>query len=173
MSSGLKTSSPAPLVAILGPTASGKSALAVHLARRFGGEVIACDSAQVYSGFDIGTGKPTNEERGGIPHHMMDMVRPDEVFSAADYRGRALELLADLQQRGRLPVFTVGTGLYLRALIEGLSDAPARSEAVRARLAASAVRHGSAHLHKILRRWDPAAAARISSNDRPKADSRA
>ncbi len=165
MSPELKRSSATPLVAILGPTASGKSSLAVHLARRFRGEVIACDSAQVYRGFDIGTGKPTNEERGGIAHHMMDVAAPGELFTAGEYRRQVIELLSDLQRREKLPIFTVGTGLYLRALLEGLSDAPARSEALRVRLDASASRGGSAHLHRILHRWDPTAAARISSND--------
>ena len=157
-----------PLVAILGPTASGKSALAVGLARRFAGEVIACDSAQVYRGFDIGTAKPTAEERCGIPHHMLDLLEPAEAFTAGEYRRRVLDLLADLRQRGRLPIFTVGTGLYLRALLEGLADAPKRSEALRARLDAAAARRGSMHLHKILSRCDPIAAARISPNDRQK-----
>ena len=157
-----------PLIAILGPTASGKSALAVHLAHRFAGEVIACDSAQVYRGFDIGTGKPTPAERGGIAHHMLDVVGPGELFTAGEYRLRALDVLADLRRRRRLPIFTVGTGLYLRALLEGLAEAPARSEALRARLAVSATRRGGQHLHRLLRRLDPAAAARISPNDRQK-----
>src|SRR5690242_1492239 len=101
--SSVKISSGAPLVAILGPTASGKSALAVHLAKRFCGEVIACDSAQIYRGFDIGTGKPTNEERGGIPHHMMDLIDPRGLFTAGEYRRLATDLLADLRARRRLP----------------------------------------------------------------------
>src|SRR5579864_5520694 len=104
MSSELKRSS-TPLVAIVGPTASGKSSLAVQLARRFRGEVIACDSAQVYRGFDIGTGKPTNEERGGIVHHMMDVAAPGELFTAGEYRRQVIELLANLQHRGILPIF--------------------------------------------------------------------
>ena len=163
-----RNSFPAPLVAILGPTASGKSALAVLLAQRFAGEVIACDSAQVYRGFDIGTAKPTAEERRGVPHHMIDLIGPEEVFTAGEYRRQALDLLDDLRRRGRLPIFTVGTGLYLRALLEGLAVAPARSEALRARLQASAARRGGAHLHGILRRLDPATAARISPHDRQK-----
>ena len=157
-----------PLIAILGSTASGKSALAVCLAQQFTGEVIACDSAQVYRGFDIGTAKPTAKERCGIPHHMMDLLEPDEIFTAGEYRRRVIDLLADLRQRGRLPIFTVGTGLYLRALIEGLASAPARSEALRVRLAATAARRGSMHLHRILNRLDATAAARISPNDRQK-----
>jgi len=156
------------LIAIIGPTASGKSALAVSLARQFEGEVIACDSTQVYRGFDIGTAKPTREERGGIRHHLMDLIDPAELFTAAEYRRRALEVLADLRERGRLPIFTVGTGLYLRALLSGLSDAPARSIALRARLGASDARHGGVYLHDLLRRVDPAAAARIDPRDRQK-----
>src|SRR5579862_8440017 len=102
----------APLVVILGPTASGKSALAVSLAERFGGEVLACDSTQVYRGFNIGTGKPTAEERRGIPHHLIDIVEPSAVFTAGEYRRQALNVLADLRSRNRLPILTAGTGLY-------------------------------------------------------------
>ena len=157
-----------PLIAIVGPTASGKSALAVSLAQRFAGEVVACDSTQVYRGFDIGTAKPTLEERHGVPHHLMDLVDPAELFTAAEYRRRAVEVLADLCGRKRLPIFTAGTGLYLRALLAGLSDAPARSESLRVRLDASAARYGGAHLHRVLQRVDSASAARISPRDRQK-----
>jgi tRNA dimethylallyltransferase len=164
--------SDAPLVAIVGPTASGKSALAVSLAERFGAEVLACDSTQVYRGFDIGTAKPTMKERRGIPHHLMDLVdageSPVERFTAGEYRRRALELLSDLRLRQQLPILTVGTGLYLRALLEGLADAPVRSEQLRERLNASDARRGGSHLHAMLRRLDPAAAARIAPNDRQK-----
>jgi tRNA dimethylallyltransferase len=155
----------APLIAIIGPTASGKSSLAVRLAERFAGAVVACDSTQVYRGFDIGTAKPTAEERRGIAHYMMDLLEPAESFTAGEYRRRALVALADLRSRGRLPIFTVGTGLYLRALFEGLADAPERSDPLRARLQAGAARRGGEHLHRMLRRLDPAAAARISPND--------
>ena len=157
-----------PLVIILGPTASGKSALAVRVARQFAGEVLACDSTQVYRGFDAGTAKPTIEERGGIPHHLMDLAEPAELFTAGEYRRRALALLADLGGRGRLPVLTAGTGLYLRALLEGLADAPERSEELRTRLLAAAARRGHGHLHRLLRRLDPRSAARISPNDTQK-----
>lgn len=157
-----------PLVAILGPTASGKSSLAIALAEKLGGEVIACDSTQVYRGFDIGTAKPSTAERRTIPHHMIDLVAPAEVFTAGEYRKRALEVLADLRRRNRLPIFTVGTGLYFRALMEGLADAPTRSEQLRARLNAIGAKRGGAHLHKILRRLDAPAAGRISPNDRQK-----
>src|SRR5579862_2376450 len=158
----------APLVAVVGPTASGKSALAVEVARRLGGEVIACDSTQVYRGFDIGTAKPSKRERGGVAHHMMDLVDAGEIFSAGDYRRRAEEVLRDLQRRGRLPILTVGTGLYLRALLEGLADAPARSEELRARLAAIAAKRGGEYLHRMLARRDRGASARIAVNDRQK-----
>ena len=157
-----------PLVAILGPTASGKSSLAVSLAEKLGGEVIACDSTQVYRGFDIGTAKPSVAERRGIPHHMIDLVSPADVFTAGEYRQRALDVLADLRRRNRVPIFTVGTGLYFRALLEGLADAPTRSDRMRARLNAIAAKRGGPHLRKILRRLDPSAAERISPNDRQK-----
>ena len=157
-----------PLVAILGPTASGKTALAVALAKKLGGEVLVCDSTQVYRGFDIGTAKPTAEERGGVPHHLLDLVEPSFPFTAGEYRARALAVLEDLRQRVRLPVLTVGTGLYLRALLEGLADAPARSQELRARLEAGANAHSPQYLHRVLRRLDPEAALRIGSRDRPK-----
>jgi tRNA dimethylallyltransferase len=157
-----------PLIAIVGPTASGKSALAVALARSFKGEVVACDSTQVYRGFDIGTAKPTMEERGGVPHHLLDLVEPSFPFTAGEYRARAVGILDDLRQRKRLPILTVGTGLYLRALLEGLADAPARSEELRARLEEGANAHNLQYLHRVLRRLDPEAALRIGSRDRPK-----
>jgi tRNA dimethylallyltransferase len=157
-----------PLVAIVGPTASGKSALGVRLAEEFGGEVVACDSTQVYRHFNIGTAKPSLEERRGITHHLLDIVEPEELFTAGDYRLRALAVLADLRQREKLPVFTAGTGLYLRALLEGLSDAPARSEEIRKRLARSAKNHGEGYLHRLLARLDQDAAARIAPRDTPK-----
>jgi tRNA dimethylallyltransferase len=152
----------------VGPTASGKSALAVALAGKLKGEVLACDSTQVYRGFDIGTSKPTVEERGGVPHHLLDLVEPNFPFTAGEYRTRAIGVLEDLRQRAQLPVLTVGTGLYLRALLEGLADAPARSEELRARLEAGANAHRLQYLHRVLRRLDPDAAVRIGSRDRPK-----
>jgi tRNA dimethylallyltransferase len=157
-----------PLVAIVGPTASGKSALGVLLAQRFWGEILACDSTQVFRGFDIGTSKPSTEERQGITHHLMDLVDPDFLFTAGEYRARAIAVLDELCQRSRLPILTVGTGLYLRALLEGLADLPARSEELRSRLEALAETHTLQHLHEILRRLDPEAAARIAQRDRPK-----
>jgi tRNA dimethylallyltransferase len=157
-----------PLIAILGPTASGKSSLAIALAEKLGGEIIACDSTQVYRGFDIGTAKPSIAELRGVPHHMIDVVAPTDVFTAGEYRKCALGVLADLRRRNRLPIFTVGTGLYFRALMEGLADAPRRSEQLRARLNAIGAKRGGEHLHKILRRLDPTAGERISANDRQK-----
>src|SRR3989442_1186594 len=134
ISAGPTTSRVTPLIVIVGPTASGKSALGVHLAERLRGEVVACDSTQVYRHFDIGTAKPTWEEQRGIPHHLMDLVEPQELFTAGEYRLRALEILEVLRQRNSLPIVTAGTGLYLRALLEGLADAPTRSEELRTRL---------------------------------------
>lgn len=157
-----------PLIAIVGPTASGKSSLAVWLAERLGGEVLVCDSTQVYRGFDVGTAKITAAERRGIPHHLLDLLEPQEVFTAGDYRRRAIEVLADLRRRSRLPIFTVGTGLYFRALVEGLADAPARSEELRARLKKRAARRGPEYIHRLLARLDPEAAARIAARDTPK-----
>ncbi len=157
-----------PLLVIVGPTASGKSTLGILLARRFGGEVVSCDSTQVYRGFDVGTAKPTLKERTGIPHHLLDILEPNEVFTAGDYRRRALDVLADLRTRGKLPVLTVGTGLYLRALLEGLADAPLRSEELRARLRARAERRAPGHLHRLLAKMDPESAARIGPRDTAK-----
>jgi tRNA dimethylallyltransferase len=156
------------LLAILGPTASGKSALAVHLARRFDGEVIACDSTQLYRGFDIGTGKPTLAERQGIPHHLLDVLNPEREATAGGYREMAVAVLQDLRARKKLPILTVGTGLYMRALFEGLADLPLRSEELRTRLRASIARHGEGHLHRLLKRLDPQSANRIAPADTQK-----
>jgi len=157
-----------PLVAIVGPTASGKSALGVMLAERFGGEVVACDSTQLYRGFDIGTAKPRLFERRGIPHHLIDVLGPQDDATAGGYRQLALQVLADLRQRQRLPVFTVGTGLYLRALLEGLADVPQRSEELRGRLRAIVGEHPAGHLHRLLKRLDPEAAQKIAPTDEQK-----
>jgi len=140
------------LFVILGPTGSGKSSLGIELARRFNGEVLACDSTQVYRHFDIGTAKVPSAERQGIPHHLLDLVEPTEVFTAGEYRRRALEVLADVTARGRLPILTAGTGLYLRALLDGLADAPERSESLRARLRETEQKKGAGHLHRLLAR---------------------
>lgn len=158
-------SSPRKLVAILGPTASGKSALGVALAKQLNGEVVCCDSTQVYRHFDIGTGKATAAEQKGIRHHLMDLVEPGEVFTAGDYRRVAREALDEVTARGKLPVLTVGSGLYLRALLEGLDDLPARSEAIRERLRLRAEQKRPEYLHRILSRCDPASASRIALRD--------
>ncbi len=157
-----------PLIAILGPTASGKSALGVSLAQHFHGEVVVCDSTQLYRGFDIGTAKLNVAERKGVPHHLIDVLNPSEEATAGGYRHLALGVLDDLRRRKRLPVFTVGTGLYLRALLEGLADAPQRSEELRERLRASAEAHAPGYLHRILKRLDPEAAQKIGPADEQK-----
>jgi tRNA dimethylallyltransferase len=157
-----------PLVAVIGPTASGKSALAVWLAEQLGGEVVACDSTQLYRGFDIGTAKPALAERRGISHHLIDVLGAEEAATAGGYRQMALAVLADLRGRARLPIFTVGTGLYLRALLEGLADVPQRSEELRERLRRSAREHGPGHLHRILSRIDAQAAKKIAAADEQK-----
>ncbi len=157
-----------PLVAIVGPTASGKSALGVKLAERFGGEVVACDSTQLYRGFDIGTAKPSHSERRGIPHHLIDVLGPKDDATAGGYRQLALRILEDLRKRWRLPVFTVGTGLYLRTLLEGLADVPQRSEKLRERLRARVEEHSPGHLHRVLKRLDPEAAGKIAPADEQK-----
>ncbi len=157
-----------PLVAIVGPTASGKSALGVWLAERLVGEVVACDSTQLYRGFDAGTAKPNASERRGIPHHLIDVLDPKNEATAGGYRQLALPVLQDLRQRKRLPVFTVGTGLYLRVLLEGLADVPLRSEELRERLRASAEEHAPGHLHRVLKRLDPEAAQKIAPADEQK-----
>jgi tRNA dimethylallyltransferase len=154
-----------PLVVIVGPTASGKSALAVWLALQLGGEVVACDSTQLYRGFDIGTAKPTAEERDGVVHHLIGVLDPNEEATAGGYRERAILTLEDLRARRRLPILTVGTGLYLRALLEGLADVPQRCESLRERLRGTAAKHGAGHLHAILRRLDPVSAEKIAAAD--------
>jgi tRNA dimethylallyltransferase len=157
-----------PLLVIVGPTAAGKSALALALAERLDGEIINCDSVQVYRGFSIGTGKTPREERRGIPHHLLDTVEPAQVFTAGDYRREAGRVLTEVRARGKWPIIVGGTGLYLRALLLGLFEGPSRSEELRARLSASAERRGREFLHRLLRRLDRKAAARIHPRDTPK-----
>jgi tRNA dimethylallyltransferase len=154
------------LIAIVGPTAAGKSALALALARERSGEIVCCDSLQVYRGLDIGSAKATAEEQAAVPHHVLDVVEPDEVFSAADYSRRARAALAEIAGRGRLAVVAGGTGLYLRALLEGLFEGPSRDDALRRRLEGIAARRGHDRLHKMLAAVDPEAAARIAPRDR-------
>jgi tRNA dimethylallyltransferase len=155
------------LVAVAGPTGSGKSALALEIAIAFGGEVVNCDSLQVYRHFDIGTAKLPPAERRGIPHHLLDIINPDEVFSAGEYARLARLAIADISTRGRLPVVAGGTGFYLRALLDGLFEGPSRDQGLRDRLAAREARR-SGSLHRILRRFDREAAAKIHPNDVPK-----
>ena len=157
-----------PLVAVLGPTASGKSTLAVWLAQQLGGEVVACDSTQLYRGFDIGTAKPGAAERHGIPHHLIDVLDPRETATAGGYRQLALTVLEDLRRRNCIPILTVGTGLYLRALLEGLAEVPHRSEELRERLRSTTDEHPRGHLHRLLKRLDPSAAQKIASADEQK-----
>jgi tRNA dimethylallyltransferase len=157
-----------PLIAILGPTASGKSPLAIHLAHQLNGEVIACDSTQLYRGFDIGTGKPTATERQGIPHHLLDVLHPNEAATAGGYREMALEVLGNLRQRKKLPILTIGTGLYMRALFEGLANLPQRSQELRNRLRTNAEKHSPNYLHRLLKRLDPHSASRIAPADTQK-----
>jgi tRNA dimethylallyltransferase len=156
------------LVVLLGPTASGKTALSLALAERFNGEVVNCDSVAVYRDFEIGTAKPTAAERARVPHHCVDIVSPEREYSAGEYQRDGRAAIADITARGKLPIVTGGTGLYLRALLEGLFDGPQRSEELRNRLRRSAVRHGAGWLARLLERLDPAAAGRIHANDTPK-----
>ena len=158
----------APLIAIVGPTAAGKSALALALAESLDGEIVNYDSVQVYRGFDIGSGKLAPEERRGVPHHLLDGLEAEEQFTAGDYRREALRVLAGIKERARLPVFVGGTGLYLRAVFMGLFDGPPRSEELRGRLRAIAERRGREFLHRLLKRLDPEAAARIQLRDTQK-----
>ncbi|HLW79441.1 MAG TPA: tRNA (adenosine(37)-N6)-dimethylallyltransferase MiaA [Terriglobia bacterium] len=176
----------APLLAILGPTASGKSALAIELALRLGGEIVNYDSVQLYRGFDMGAGKLPAEDRRGVPHHLLDVLDPEQVFTAGDYRRAASQAIDSIRQRMHVPILVGGTGFYLRALLVGLFEGPARSESLRARLDALAERRASlraragggrhpdseaaraAVLHRLLARLDSATAARIHPHDRQK-----
>ena len=154
------------LVAIVGPTATGKSALGIALAHRFGGEVVSCDSTAVYRGFDIGTDKVPAAARQGVPHHMIDVAGPQEEYSAARYAREASDVIRGITSRGRLPILVGGTGLYYRALTRGFFPGPARDTALRARLERIADRKGVERLHALLRRVDPASAERIAARDR-------
>ena len=156
------------LVVILGPTASGKTALSLALAAQFPAEIVSCDSVAVYRDLEIGTAKPSLAERALVPHHCIDIASPATEYSAGDYQRDARAAVRDITARGLLPIVTGGTGLYLRALLRGLFAGPRRAEALRARLARSVATHGDGWLHRVLRRLDPAAATRIHANDTPK-----
>ena len=155
-----------PLVAILGPTAVGKSALAIALARRLEGEIVSCDSTAVYRGFDIGTDKVPLDARAGIPHHLIDVAGPLEEYSAAHYARDAAAAIRAISSRGRVPILVGGTGLYYRALTRGFFPGPGRDTALRARLERVAARRGPERLHRMLQRVDPAAASRLHAADR-------
>ena len=156
------------MIAFAGPTGSGKSELALRLAERFGGEIVNCDSVQVFRYFNIGTAKLPETEWRGIPHHLIDAREPDQVFTAGDFARTARPILREITGRGRLPVVVGGTGFYLRALVEGLAPGPERDEALRARLAAKEARRPGT-VHRLLKRLDPATATRMHPNDVPKA----
>lgn len=153
-------------LAVVGPTATGKSSLALALAEHLGGEIVNCDSTAVYRGFDIGTDKVPAAERRGIPHHLVDIVEPTEIYTAARFAHDAAAVIRDVHARGRVPILVGGTGLYFRALTRGLFPGPAADEALRARLERIADRRGNAFLHRALGQRDPASASRIAVADR-------
>jgi tRNA dimethylallyltransferase len=157
-----------PLVVLHGATASGKTSLAVQLAQRFSGEVVSCDSVAVYRELEIGTAKPSKAQRALVPHYMLDVVWPNQPYTAGDYARDARTSLADIESRGKLPIVAGGTGLYLRALIDGLFPGPTRFESLRVRLREMEQERGSSYLARILQRLDPVSASRIHPNDAPK-----
>ncbi len=156
------------LVVILGPTGSGKTSLSLALAEKFSGEIVSCDSVAVYRGFNIGTAKPSPAERARVPHHTLDIAEPSQPFTAGDYSKQARAAINDISARGKMPIVVGGTGLYLRALLDGLFAGPPRSEELRERLRAAAELNGPGHLHELLARLDPAAAEKIHPNDHSK-----
>ena len=157
------------LLVVLGPTGSGKTALSLHLAGHLGGEIVNCDSVALYRHLEIGTAKPTEAERSRVPHHLIDIAEPEEVVTAGDYARRARMAINEIGSRKRLPIVAGGTGLYLRALLEGLFAGPPRSEELRSRLRDRAAECGPEYLHRLLCRLDPQAAQTIHANDVPKA----
>jgi len=156
------------LVVVLGPTASGKTALSLALAERFSGEIVNCDSVALYRDFDIGTAKPSSSERARARHHLFDCVAPASYMTAGEYARQARQVLEEIKARGQLPILVGGTGLYLRALLEGLFPGPPRSELLRERLRERQTSIGSNYLHRVLRRLDRVAAQKIHANDTPK-----
>lgn len=158
----------APLIVIVGPTGSGKTKLSLELAGRFDGEIVSCDSVAVYREFEIGTAKPSREERASVPHHLIDVADANKEFTAGEYSRVARAALQAITSRGKLPIVVGGTGLYLRALLEGLFAGPQRSEELRERLRNQAEERGAGYLHRILARMDANAAKLIHPNDVPK-----
>lgn len=156
------------LVVVLGPTASGKTALSLAIAERFLGEIANCDSVAMYRELHVGTAKPTAEERARAAHHLLDYIAPNESVTAGEYARQARQVLKEIDSRGHLPVVVGGTGLYLRALLDGLFPGPQRSETLRKRLQDQSKVSGSGYLHQVLRRLDAAAANKIHANDAPK-----
>jgi tRNA dimethylallyltransferase len=156
------------LVIVLGPTASGKTALSLVLAEHFRGEIINCDSVALYRDFEIGTAKPSAEERARAPHHLLDVADPGHHVTAGEYARQARAVLADIKSRERLPIVVGGTGLYLRALLDGLFAGPERSEELRDRLRERVKAREAGYLHRLLTRLDLDAAAKIHANDTPK-----
>ena len=154
-----------PLIAVLGPTATGKSALGIAIAERFNGEIINCDSTAVYRGFDIGTDKVPMHERCGIPHHLIDIVDPTDEYTAAQFAADAAAVISDLHARGKLPVLVGGTGFYYRALTRGLFPGPGKDAELRQRLERIATRKGVEKLHRMVARIDPESALRIQPRD--------
>jgi tRNA dimethylallyltransferase len=154
-----------PALLLMGPTASGKSALALGLADRFGGEIVTVDSAQVYRGMDVGTAKPSAADRARVPHHLIDIIDPTQAYSAAAFARDALACVADIRARGRMPILCGGTMLYFKALTEGLSALPRADAAVREELDRRAAQEGWPALHAELARVDPVTAARLAPND--------
>jgi tRNA dimethylallyltransferase len=160
---------PEPLaLLLLGPTGSGKTPLSLALGERFNGEIVSCDSVAVYRGMDLGSAKPSLAERSRLPHHLIDVANPDHPFTAGEYSRQARAALRSIAELGKLPIVTGGTGLYLRALTDGLFAGPERQHELRARLEASRNKHSEAWLHRVLHRLDPASADRIHPNDTPK-----
>lgn len=153
---------------VLGPTASGKTALSLALAERFGGEIVNCDSVATHREFEIGTAKPSPAERARFPHHLVDFVDPAHYITAGEYARQARRVIAEINSRGHLPMVVGGTGLYLRALLQGLFPGPQRSEQLRERLRHRAAARDPGYLHRILSRLDRAAAEKIHANDMPK-----
>ncbi|HKT80996.1 MAG TPA: tRNA (adenosine(37)-N6)-dimethylallyltransferase MiaA [Vicinamibacterales bacterium] len=153
------------VIAVLGPTASGKSALALDLAARYGGEIVNCDSTAVFRGFDIGTDKVPLDQQRGIPHHLIDVADPTDDYTAAQYARDAAACIRDIRRRGRMPIVAGGTGFYYRALTRGLFPGPGRDAQLRTRLAGIADRRGAAFLHRMLARVDSSSARRIQPND--------